>query len=221
MRTSHWNSHPKNQGPHSGPYKLPLVMSNADRTKWDAKYTATAPVDCSPPNCWLRESVSCLSAGLALDLACGLGANAIFLAQAGWQVQAVDISPVGLQTASEIATQQAVQIDWIAADLDCYQPATVAFDLITVFRYLDRDNLPQKIEAALKPGGVLLYETFLAGRTRRSDNHLLSPAFVLEPGELPDLFPNLTVIEYSEMECKDRSVARLAARKPQTHSITK
>lgn len=150
-----------------------------------------------------------------MDIACGLGHNAIWLAQQGWNVDAVDISPVGLALAAQVAEQAGCYgISWIAADLDEFQPRECAYDLITVFRFLDRNRLPQWIEAALRPGGMLIYETFSNGQLLRPDSHLKSSQFTLAPGELPALFPALEVVRTEEIDLPDRCVARLVAIKP-------
>jgi tellurite methyltransferase len=189
-------------------------MSEHDRKKWDAKYTDVDEVGVVGENDWLAQQVRGMQPGRALDLACGLGANAIRLAQWGWTVTAIDISPVGLQIAARSAAAAEVQVDWQAADLESWEPAAATFDLVTVFRYLDRDRLPQQIQAALKPGGTLLYETFVEGPNHTVGGHVRNPAFVLQRDELPTLFPNWNVIEYSEIQVGDHYVARLRSQKP-------
>lgn len=189
-------------------------MSEHDRKKWDAKYTNVDEVGVVGENDWLAQQVRGMPPGRALDLACGLGANAIRLAQWGWAVTAIDISPVGLQIAARSAAAAGVQVDWQAADLESWEPAATTFDLVTVFRYLDRDRLPQQIQAALKPGGTLLYETFVEGPNHTVGGHVRNPAFVLQREELPTLFPNWNVIEYSEIQLNDHYVARLRSQKP-------
>ena len=189
-------------------------MSEHDRKKWDAKYTAADEDGAAGENHWLAQQVQGMQPGRALDLACGLGTNAIRLAQLGWTVAAIDISTVGLQIAARSAAATGVQVDWQVADLETWEPAAATFDLVTVFRYLDRDRLPQRIQAALKPGGTLLYETFVEGPNAADGGHVRNPAFVLQRDELPTLFPNLEVIEYSEIETVDHYVARLRSQKP-------
>ena len=187
-------------------------MSHDDRIRWDAKYSEReAPAELTP-NAWLREHVASLPPGRALDLACGLGHNAIWLAQCGWQVDAVDISPVGLRLAGESGARAGVKVHWITADLDEFTPEQNAYDLVCVFRFLDRIRLPRLIEAALRPGGHLLYETITEAHMARP-GVTMNPAFALGPGELPRLFPGLEVIRYDECELPDRSVARLVARR--------
>ena len=190
-------------------------MSIADRERWNAKYAARhVPTDVLPDE-WLTQHVAGVTPGHAMELACGLGHNAIWLAQRGWNVDAVDVSPIGLKLAAELAQRAGCStVSWIAADLDTFEPRGESCDLIAVFRFLDRVRLPQLIASALRPGGLLIYETFSRRQMSRPDNHLKSADFTLAPGELPTLFPEFNVLEFEETDLPDRSVARLVARKP-------
>lgn len=188
-------------------------MSDADREKWNGKYADRTARQETAPDAWLIDSLDEIEPGRALDLACGLGDNAIQLAEMGWQVDAVDVSDVGLAVARELAAERDVTVNWIAADLDEFTPIPDAYDLVLVFRFLDRVHLPQIVHAALKPGGMLFYETFLRAHLDRPDSHLRNPAFALEPDELPQLFSELDVVEYREIELPDHTVARFVGRR--------
>lgn len=190
-------------------------MANADRERWNEKYAQKTPLRPQPADNWLSSVAARLTPGRALDLACGLGHNAIWLGQLGWLVDAIDISEIGLALAAQAATAAGCStVDWIAADLDTYVPLKASYDLITVFRFLDRERLPTLIQSALRPGGRLVYETFTQHQCQRADNHLTSDRFTLRPGELPLLFPEFIVEQFEEVELPDRSVARLLARMP-------
>lgn len=188
-------------------------MSLDDRRRWDAKYAEKAAPEKLAPDNWLIEQTRDLIPGRVLELACGLGQNAIWLARQGWQVDAVDVSPVGLRLAADLAARNGVSVNWIAADLDDFRPEEQAYNLAVVFRFLDRVHLPRRIETGLKPGGLLLYETFTVAHLARPDSHMKNPAFALQPGELPRLFPGLRVVSFEECVLADRSVARLTAMK--------
>jgi 2-polyprenyl-3-methyl-5-hydroxy-6-metoxy-1,4-benzoquinol methylase len=149
-----------------------------------------------------------------MDLACGLGHNAIWLAERGWKVDAVDISPVGLKLADALARRAGCQtVNWIAADIDDYGPQQAAYDLVIVFRFLDRRQLPQLIASALRPGGFVVYESFSQRQLARPDNHLKNSQFTLSPGELPSLFSGFRIVAQEEADLPDRSVSRLVAQK--------
>ena len=189
-------------------------MSVSDRERWDAKYADKPVPDRLSPDDWLIEQVAGLPPGRTLELACGLGHNAIWLAQHGWHVDAVDISPSGLARANELAIRNDARVNWIAADLDDFTAEYGMYDLVLVFRFLDRRRLPAIIQQALRPGGRLIYETFTTAHLARPDSNMKNPAFALEPGELPRLLPQLDVVSYAECSLADRDVARLAAVMP-------
>ncbi|MFN0195705.1 MAG: class I SAM-dependent methyltransferase [Planctomycetaceae bacterium] len=191
-------------------------MSEHDRQRWNDKYNNRAIPAHLHVDDWLVERMANSHPGRALDLACGLGHNAIWLKRQGWNVDALDISPVGLELAQRFADQQSGHVNWMCADLEepfleTRPELKSAYDLIVVFRFLDRIHLPRLIPQLLKPGGKLIYETFTSGQLQRADNHLRDPNFLLQPGELPQLYSSLTVIEYEEVTLSDRCVARLDA----------
>lgn len=193
-------------------------MSDHDRERWDKKYRERQLPNDVVADDWLMRHAAQRPAGRAIDLACGLGHNAIWLAQRGWQVDAVDISPVGLQLAAEFAKRHHADVNFICADLEASliesdPEMTSAYDLVLVFRFLDREHLPGLIPQLLKPDGVLIYETFTRSQLQREDSHIQDERFTLTPGELPRLYAELKVIAYEEVELADRNVARLCARR--------
>jgi thioredoxin reductase/SAM-dependent methyltransferase len=128
---------------------------------WDARYRQHAHAIWSGrPNAVLVDEVSELPVGRALDVGCGEGADAIWLAGRGWQVTAVDLSTVALARASEHAASAGVQVDWTHADLLTAPPAALTFDLVTShFLHLataDRAPLYAALAEAVAPGGTLL-----------------------------------------------------------------
>lgn len=154
-----------------------------------------------------------LPRGRAVDLATGTGSSAIELARRGWTVTAIDISEVGIGIAAKPAKRLGIHIDWIIADLDDFRLPPEQFDVITVFNYLDRDELPGNIVRSLPPGGMLLFETYTLGQLQVPGNHLKNPDFLLRPGELLMMFPGLRVRAYRDISQADRAVASLVAEK--------
>ena len=128
-----------------------------DATEWDERYRATELVWGAPPNRWVEEELSGAAPGRALDLACGEGRNALWLAAQGWQVTAADFSPVAIAKARELDTHHLVS--WQVADATAYE-APAAFDL-ALLCYLQLAAAARRLAvraaaAALAPGGVLL-----------------------------------------------------------------
>ena len=131
---------------------------------WDARYGATDRVWSGNPNPRLVEQVAELTPGTALDVGCGEGADAIWLAARGWQMTAIDISPVALERAADQATaageQIAARITWQQADVLVWEPTQRQFDLVSA-QYLhppppERDAVYRRLAAAVRPGGALL-----------------------------------------------------------------
>jgi len=196
-------------------------MSTRDRERWNERHAKCEPLSIVQPDEWLAESLQVIetasgatqSRRRALDVACGLGHNTIWLAQQGWRADAVDISAKGLELARQCATANDVHVCWIEADLDDWTPAANKYDLAVVFRFLDRETVPRVVRTALRPGGWLVYETFSIAQCRRSDNHISNPAFTLAPGELSTLFSDFDVVAHREDALDDRTVERFLGRR--------
>jgi SAM-dependent methyltransferase len=152
-----------------------------------------------------------------LDLACGLGGNALMLAEQGLEVTAWDLSPVAIQRLSEIAGRRGL-CNLLAEVRDLEQsPLPVqSFDVIVVSYYLDRDLVPHII-AALKPGGLLFYQTFT--RIALGEQGPSNPEYRLGDNELLQLFGVLKPRVYREenllgdLAQGTRDVAMLVAQK--------
>ncbi len=130
------------------------------RARWDERYRAEELVWSLRPNQFLVDETRVLRRGRALDVGTGEGRNAVWLAQQGWRVTAVDFSAVGLDKARQRARRERVDVEWIEADLAEYVPPASTFDLIAIL-YLhlppaERRIVHQRMSAALAPGGTIL-----------------------------------------------------------------
>jgi SAM-dependent methyltransferase len=130
------------------------------RDRWNERWRERGAEARSEPNRFLVEEISELPAGHALDLACGAGRNAIWLAERGWRVTAVDYSEVGLAEARRRSAERGVDVDWILADVTDWLPPRHAFDLVCVL-YLqlpadERRLVLSRAAAGLAPGGTIL-----------------------------------------------------------------
>jgi tellurite methyltransferase len=166
-------------------------MSRQDQARWDEKWAGAG--DLYPPHPLLVDHAAYLSGGSALDLACGRGQNAIWLAGVGYHVLGVDISRVALQAARRQALRfglawrgsPAGYVNFMVADLDEWSPPRAAFDLVIVFRFLDR-RLFGPIREAVRPGGLVYYSTRHLGALARDPR--ANPRYLLRPGELAAAF---------------------------------
>lgn len=183
---------------------------------WDQRYRSQ---DAGPrePAQFLTENLALLPpTGRVLDVAMGTGRHALFLAGRGYEVTGVDISPVAVQRCLEEARRLGVRIEAVCADLTAWQWPASAFDIVLDFYFLQRD-LCSRIAAALRPGGVLVFETFTTIQ-RQFGWGPTEDDFLLTPGELPTLFPTLHVVRYRETIVAEddrgpKAVASLIARK--------
>ncbi|MCP3986666.1 MAG: class I SAM-dependent methyltransferase [bacterium] len=155
--------------------------------------------------------------GPCLDLACGRGRQALAVARWGLRVVGIDQRTEALLDLADAVASEQLPIELIRADLEGAPGLPVAegrFGCVLVFRYLHRP-LAQAITNALRPGGLLLYETFTDHQRDRSQGPR-SARFLLSPNELQELFPGLSVEHYWEGDSEDRepyAVAQLAARR--------
>lgn len=162
------------------------------------------------PNPLLGEVASKLPPGRALDLACGTGRNALWLAQHGWKVTAVDRSPTAIETLRGSAAALGVAIDARVADLEKSEFVIVpaAWDLIAVCYYLQRD-LFEACKSGLAPGGVIVAITLLMEPGKEH-----SP-FRLQPGELRGYFDDSEILYYRETSDQwHHAIAEIVARRP-------
>jgi SAM-dependent methyltransferase len=135
-------------------------VTTTEQAEWDRRYSGAGLVWGPGPNRFVTEEVTALPAGRAIDLGTGEGRNAIWLAERGWQVTAVDFSAAGLARAARLATERGVTVDWAQADLLDYQPAPGGYDLVLVaYIHLPAPGLARVFRAAaaaVAPGGTLL-----------------------------------------------------------------
>jgi SAM-dependent methyltransferase len=131
-----------------------------DARAWDERYRSSELLWSAEPNRFLVQETAMLLPGRALDLACGEGRNAVWLAERGWRVTGVDFSGVALAKARQLAASRGVEVEWVLADLLAYEPEPRAFDLVALF-YLQlpaaqRTSVVSRAAEAVAPGGTLL-----------------------------------------------------------------
>ncbi len=149
--------------------------------------------------------------GLALDIACGGGRNAVYLARRGLRVVGLDQSWEALRQGRKQAAQAGVQVDWVRADLEEFHLPYGAFDLVVCFYYRDPSLYPA-MRVLLRPGGWLIYQTFTIDQLHFSEGPR-NPAHLLRPGELLGAFADWRVVYYRESRV-GRGEAALVTRKP-------
>lgn len=163
--------------------------------KWNRVYSQADSSVIQVSEVLIDNSFLLPKTGAALDLACGLGGNALFLAQQGLAVTAWDISSVAVARLEAAADRQGLNINACQQNISSLSLAKSSFDVITVSRFLDR-TLTDAIIGALKPGGLLFYQTFTKEKTSGQGPN--NPNFLLERNEFLGLFSRLAVLFYRE-----------------------
>ncbi|WP_394231323.1 class I SAM-dependent methyltransferase [Niallia oryzisoli] len=174
------------------------------KRKWNGKYKERLlKSEESSPNVRLQELSSYLIGGTALDLACGLGGNSMFLANLGYQVKAVDISDVAIEYLQLQSEKKQLTMQPRMADLTDWQSLGLveeSFDLILITYYLDRSIFPL-LKTVLKENGYFFMETFYLSP---KNEQIVSDQFKLKPNELLEVFGSWKILYYEENELEGR-----------------
>jgi SAM-dependent methyltransferase len=193
-----------------------LNTMKADQKKWDKRYGKKEFALGKAPNPFLKKYIHLLPKGKALDIATGEGRNAIFLAENGFDVDAVDISEKGLRKARKLARGKGVKINTFLIDLDQYQIEKERYDLIANFYFLKR-RLVQKMKRGLKKGGKVIFETYLLEHRTLGTGGPKQAKYFLKPKELLRLFKDFRILFYREGIFKEggrkKAIASLIAEK--------
>lgn len=190
-------------------------MAQTDATRWNVRYQDSTYTAFREPRSLLIEANKWLpEGGCALDLAMGLGYNAAFLIQKGFQVVGVDISYVALQKAKTFHPK----ILAVCADLESFYFPANTFDVVLNFYFLQR-SIWEQVRKWLKPNGLLIVETMTLEMKALKPE--IDENYLLKPNELKRTFADFEILLYRE-GWRDRNgehpraVASLIARKPST-----
>ena len=188
----------------------------SDQKRWDERFKEKKFAFGKEANPFLKRHISLLPKGKALDIATGEGRNAIFLSQNGFDVEAVDISKMGLRKARKLAEEMGVKIRTFNVDLDTYQIKKGQYDLIANFYFLKRSLIP-KIKKGLRKGGRVIFETYLLEHRNLGTGGPKETKYFLKPNELLRLFDGFRILRYREgilrQGGKRRAIASLIAQK--------
>ncbi len=188
-----------------------------DKAKWDRIYSERKPTDPQPAEVLLQNRHLLPKQGIALDLACGLGANSLLLAEQGLEVHARDISSVAIERLDRLAKQRQRQIHTKVLDVKSQPLQPNSFDVLVVTHFLVRE-MADELKAGLKPGGLLFYQTYCRDKVFAQGPS--NPDYLLKDNELLQLFAGLKVRVYREESLLGdhnqgwRNQAMLVAEKP-------
>lgn len=189
----------------------------SDATKWDQKYLRREHGNELAPDPLLVEYSDLFDdTYTVIDLACGTGRNAVHLAKLGCFTVALDCSREALRRCRTLALKSDVQIHAVAADLNETRLAAESTDAIVCFNYLNFE-LADNMQAALKPGGLLMMKTF--NQNFLNVNPRFNPNYVLKPGDLATTFDKLRIVALDD-DCapESRTKSFIIARKPEVFS---
>jgi SAM-dependent methyltransferase len=167
----------------------------------------------APASSWLLSNIDLIPrAGRALDVACGRGRHALFLAERGLAVVAVDRDRLAIDELTVEAVRRNLAVEARVVDLEAGEVdlGRELYDLVVVFHYLHRPLFPALLRA-LAPGALLIYETFTVDQARLGKP--TNPDFLLQHGELRQRLSSLTIVREREGVFEGRHVAAVVARK--------
>ena len=193
------------------------MQSQSPKEKWESRYRAAGFEPNRQPVPFLVRAAGDLKPGCALVLAAGAGRNAVYLAEKGWTVTAVDISPAGLAWCRRLAGERGVEVQTIAADLLSFDAGVERWDLVTNL-YFHEPALFPSVRAALRSGGHFLFQTYAKAQARLGWGPG-NPAHLVDPEQLRDAFSGWVLLHFGEAENEVESgrreaVVQLLARKP-------
>ncbi len=181
-----------------------------DKDRWNSKYETKVYLFGEKPIPFLVNNVHLLPKGKVLDIAMGEGRNGVYLAAQGFEVLGLDISEKGLEKAHKLAKKHHTTIETKVVDLESFMLEPNSYDVILCTYYMQRDLFKQ-FQSALKPGGMIVVETYNIdhlGYTR------FNRKWALETNELLDIFKGLRVIRYQDYDNGKEAYSSIIAQKP-------
>ncbi len=169
---------------------------------WDARYAADPALWGERPNQFVRARVADAEPGRAVDLGCGNGRNAVWLARRGWHVEAVDISAVGIEQAQQRSERDGVHVAWEAGDALTWSPAEPLDLVLVVYLHMEMPELIGLLARAatwLAPGGRLLYIGHSRTNIERGVGGPSNPDVLAEIAELAQAAEGLRVLALAHL----------------------
>ncbi|MBI1885244.1 MAG: methyltransferase domain-containing protein [Chloroflexi bacterium] len=196
-------------------------MSEETERFWNGRYREGEPLGNEPASLLVEHAHLLPERGRALDVAMGTGRNALYLASKGLKVTGVDVSGVAVERCLAETERLGLHLSALQADVMTLDLARESYDVIANFYFLERDLCP-RLARALRPDGLLFFETFTIDQLRYGWGPR-NPQWLLRPGELRSLFPDLETLLHREEVVEGKrglkAVASLVARKPRRNRI--
>ena len=188
-----------------------LLAKPKDKERWNSKYKTDIYLFGEQPIPFLVNNFHILPKGKVLDIAMGEGRNGVYLATQGFDVTGLDISERGLEKAHKLAEKNNVSIKTKVVDLETHRLEPNSYDVILCTYYMQR-NLFKQFESALKPGGMIVVETYNVDYLKYAR---FSRKWALDTNELLDIFKGLRVIRYQDFDNGKEAYSSIIAQKPE------
>jgi 2-polyprenyl-3-methyl-5-hydroxy-6-metoxy-1,4-benzoquinol methylase len=174
-----------------------LTPAPSRQALWDQRHAAQQPIESTEPDSTLVDEIGSLRPGRALDLGAGDGRNAIWLAERGWKVTAVDFSQVALERGRSRSEAGGVTVDWQLADLLEWSPEARAYDLVTLFFIhlpgTERRGVYARAADEVAPGGTLLIVAHDRANLADGVGGPQDPDVLVSPGEVAAELPGFRI----------------------------
>lgn len=179
----------------------------ADRVEWDARYTERERLWSGQPNGALVVETAGMTSGRVLDVGCGEGADAVWLASTGWDVTALEVSGVALARARRHADEAGVTIRWLHAGLAEAQLPPASFDLVSAqypaIRRTATADAERALLSAVAPGGQLLFVHHADVDTTSAKDHGFDPDDYVQVASIIAVLDDAWKIEVNERRARD------------------
>jgi len=182
-----------------------------DKDRWNSKYETEVYLFGEKPIPFLVDNVHLLPKGKVLDIAMGEGRNGVYLATQGFEVLGLDISEKGLAKAHNLAKKNNVTIETKVVDLESFTLEPNSYDVILCTYYMQKDLFKQ-FQSALKPGGMIVVETYNVDYLKYVR---FSRKWALDINELLNIFKGLRVIRYQDYDDGKEAYSSIIAQKPE------
>ena len=188
-----------------------LLAKPKDKNRWNSKYETEVYLFGEKPIPFLADNVHLLPKGKVLDIAMGEGRNGVYLATQGFEVLGLDISEKGLEKAHNLAKKNKVTIETKVVDLESFTLEPNSYDVILCTYYMQKDLFKQ-FQSALKPGGMIVVETYNVDYLKYAQ---FSRKWALDTNEMLDIFKGLRVIRYQDYDDGKEAYSSIIAQKPE------
>ena len=188
-----------------------LLAKPKDKDRWNSKYETEVYLFGEKPIPFLVDNVHLLRKGKVLDIAMGEGRNGVYLATQGFEVLGLDISEKGLEKAHNLAKKNNVTIETKVVDLESFTLEPNSYDVILCTYYMQKDLFKQ-FQSALKPGGMIVVETYNVDYLKYAQ---FSRKWALDTNEMLDIFKGLRVIRYQDYDDGKEAYSSIIAQKPE------